>query len=30
MKVLVYSDYGCGCPDAIKQFNAKGYLWVVF
>lgn len=25
MKVLVYSDYGCGCPDAIKQFNAKGF-----
>lgn len=23
MKVLVYSDYGSGCPDAIKEFNVK-------
>ena len=25
MKVLVYSDYGSGCPDAIKEFNVKGF-----
>lgn len=25
MKILIFSDYGCGCPDAIKQFNAEDY-----